>query len=383
MTRLATRHYAPERRHLPFDRWPEQDRRMWEAFVRPAPTVLDDAGPGASLRSRSQAKKRQSYSAWLTHISLHHPALLSATPLARVTPEAVTSWVATMRLLLSPYTRLLRLVDLMTIAKGIEPSRDWRWLQAAVRRLDHEAAPAKSKAGRVRPAAQLVELGMAMMRDAETAPLERRYERWALYRDGLMIALLALRPMRMRNLMHLELGRTLLRVAPGRHWIVYGSDETKTGEPIEANWPEELEPALAAYLADYRPQLLQGRESSMLWIGVFGDPMAEQTVRQAITLRTKARLGVAINPHLFRDCAVTTMATEDSAHVGLASSLLGHASTTTTDRHYRQANSIAAGRQLAAVVAAKRARLRPAKGTRRAPARRLRSLPLFPEETDE
>ncbi|MGG5823439.1 hypothetical protein [Falsiroseomonas sp. HW251] len=381
MNREPTRRYPPERHHLPYDRWPEQDRRMWEAFVRPAPTVLDDAGPGASLRPRTQIKKRQSYSTWLTHITLRHPALLTAAPVARVTPETVRDWITAMRALVSPYTRLLRVVDLMTIAKGLEPTHDWGWLQAAVRRLDYEAAPAKSKAGRVRPAAQLVELGLAMMRGAETEPLEHRYERWALFRDGLIIALLALRPLRMRNLTHLELGRTLLEVSAERHRVVFGPDETKNGKPIEFKWPEELEAALAHYLGEVRPHLLRGRTSSMLWIGVFGDPMAEQTIRQAITLRTKARLGVAINPHLFRDCAVTTMAVEDPAHVGLASALLGHASTTTTDRHYKQANSVAASRQLAAAVAARRASLRPAKSLRGGLARRQRSLPLFPEET--
>jgi len=233
----------------------------------------------------------------------------------------------------------------------------------------------------VRPAAQLVELGETLMREAANPHPGYGVDRRALFRDGLMIAFLALRPLRIRNLTHLELGRTLLEVSDGRHRIVYGRGETKTGEPIELDWPEELEPALAEYLADYRPRLLRGRISSMLWIGVFGDPMAEQTIRQAITLRTQARLGAAINPHLFRDCAATTMAIEDPAHVGLASPLLGHASTTTTDRHYRQANSIAAGRQLAAAVAAKRASLRPTKSLRGKPRRPLRSLPLLPEES--
>jgi integrase len=382
MTRKATRHYPAARHHLPFERWPAQDRQMWEAFVLPAPTVLDEAGPGAWLRPRTQRKKQQSYSAWLNHITLRHPALLITAPVMRVTPETVATWVQAMRLLLSPYTRLLRLVDLMTIVKGLDPSRDWRWLQAAVRRLDHEATPAKSKAGRVRPAAELFVLGETLMREADNPHPGRGVDRRARYRDGLMIAFLALRVLRLRNLMGLELGRTLIQVSPDRHRIVYGPDETKTGATIEVKWPEELEPALARYLAEHRPRLLRGRTSSMLWIGVFGDAMAEQTIRQAITLHTQARLGVAINPHLFRDCAVTTMAVEDPAHIGLASSLLGHASTATTDRHYRQANSIVASRQLAAAVAAKRASLRPAKLLRRPPARPLPSLPLFSEESD-
>jgi hypothetical protein len=68
---------------------------------------------------------------------------------------------------------------------------------------------------------------------------------------------------------------------------------------------------------------------------------------------------VPINPHLFRDCAATTIATEDPGHIGIASRLLGHASIRTTDRHYRQANSINASRHYEAARAELRTQLRP------------------------
>ena len=123
----------------------------------------------------------------------------------------------------------------------------------------------------------------------------------------------------------------------------------------------------------------------MLWIGIFGDAMAEQTIRQAITGRTRDRLGVAINPHLFRDCAATTMAIEDPAHVGLASVLLGHASTTTTDRHYQQASSLSASRHHQTALTELRQRLRPpaaTPGNRRHRDPPHANLPLFPSAGD-
>jgi len=358
---------------------------MWAALVERAATPLDDAGPRAAWRPRTQGKKRQSYSTWLTHITLRHPEMLALAPVDRVTPTTVQSWIAVMSDLVASQTRLLRAVDLMTIVTGAAPEQNWSWLHAAVRHLQHATTSTLGKAARVRPAGMLVDLGMAMMDDADAGRECRPDRRAPLYRDGLIIAFLALRPLRLRNLMNLELGRTM-RLRPNCHYeTAYGPEETKTGEPIEFGWPEDLQGQLERYLRVYRPHLLGRRQSSMLWIGIFGDAMAEQTIRQAITGRTRDRLGVAINPHLFRDCAATTMAVEDPAHVGLASVLLGHANTNTTDRHYQQASSLSASRHHQTALAALRERLRPPTAlpeTRRRRSPASASLPLFPSGGD-
>jgi hypothetical protein len=60
--------------------------------------------------------------------------------------------------------------------------------------------------------------------------------------------------------------------------------------------------------------------------------------------RTREGLGQAINPHLFRDCAATSIAINDPAHVGIASRLLGHRTGSTTERYYNQARSVEASR---------------------------------------
>ena len=379
--RQATRHFQPERRHLPFDEWPPQDQQMWQGLTHLGPTILDESGAFARIRPRTCAKKQQNYSTWLTFIRLRFPELISAEPVERVTPATVGEWLDLLGQLVSPFTRLLRAVDLMTIVHATAPLADWTWLRRAVARVQHRVVPTAQKAGRIRSSAAIVELGLQLMAEAEATEASDDQWRQSLtkYRDGLMIAFLAVRPLRLRNLMDLELGRTLLSVGTDNHRIAYGASETKTHEPIEVDWPAELEPHLCRYLDHYRPQLLCGRASSMLWIGKYADPMAEQTIRQAITLRTRSGLGVPISPHLFRDCAATTLAIEDPQHIGIASSLLGHASYTTTDKHYRQASSVTASRHLLAMVAQRRKELRPPASLRRVrkPQPRKRALPLF------
>ncbi len=44
-----------------------------------------------------------------------------------------------------------------------------------------------------------------------------------------------------------------------------------------------------------------------------------------------------VNPHLFRDCAATSLAIEDPAQVRVAAQVLGHGAFATTERHYNLA----------------------------------------------
>jgi len=76
--------------------------------------------------------------------------------------------------------------------------------------------------------------------------------RFKTYRDGLLIATLASRQLRRRNLTGLILGQTLVQRGDG-WWIQIPAAETKTKEPIETPWPEMLARHLEIYLADHRP----------------------------------------------------------------------------------------------------------------------------------
>ena len=60
--------------------------------------------------------------------------------------------------------------------------------------------------------------------------------------------------------------------------------------------------------------------------------MTQMAIYDRIRARTKEQFGVAINPHLFRDAAATTMAIADPANVRLAAPLLGHRTFTTTEK---------------------------------------------------
>jgi integrase len=189
----------------------------------------------------------------------------------------------------------------------------------------------------------------------ETTTL-RRYK---TYRDGLMIGLLASRQLRLRNLAGLTLNRTLVQRGDG-WWIQIPATETKTKDPIEEPWPEMLVPHLQTYLAVHRAGIAVlrglriGASSDALWLSMYGLPMTDNGVYDRVVTRTREGLGQPINPHLFRDCAVTSLAIDDPAHIGIASRLLGHRTGSTAERYYNQACSVEASRLMQEFLLARR-----------------------------
>jgi integrase len=199
------------------------------------------------------------------------------------------------------------------------------------------------------PAGELFDLGIGLIMAAELQ--NTACERAMSFRTGLIIALLAARPLRLRNLAGLVLDRTLVSRGT-RWWIEFSAADTKNGEVIEQPWPEALAAPLETYLAGHRNVLAQMRWGSAprageaLWISRRGSPMSRGAIYHCITSRTREILGRAINPHLFRDCVATSVAIEDPRHVGIAWRLLGHHTPETTEMYYNQARSVEASRRL-------------------------------------
>ncbi len=163
-----------------------------------------------------------------------------------------------------------------------------------------------------------------------------------------MIALLATSPLRQRNFVAIEIGRHLVRTGKG-YTLAFSSDETKNHRPDERPVPPALLPALSRYLTHYRAYLLglrltRGKTRQQvlpaagghLWVTQYGTPFSASAQWTALEKYTTAKFGHMVNPHLFRDCAATTIAYERPEHVRIAASVLGHASFRTTERNYMQ-----------------------------------------------
>ncbi len=241
-------------------------------------------------------------------------------------------------------------MQLTEMAKVLGPRRDWRFIHRIVAKVRARQEPASTKRSRLVGTDQLLTLGLQLMESAAQNPSPLRSA--ILFRDGLIIALLALRPLRLRNLAGLTLGQDLM-CAGGMWTIVLQPTATKTHVTLEYDWPEPLDVPLEAYLTVHRPVLLarNGRwrapVKERLWVSSDGSPFTEAGIYWRIIRRTRAAFGHSLNPHLFRDAAATTVAINDPVHVRLAAPLLGHRTFSTTERSYIQAQSLEAHREFA------------------------------------
>ncbi len=288
------------------------------------------------------------YIAWITVTTrgVHLP------PADRIQPAAITAFIEDLEkeglsgMSIANYVRSIR-----AFAGAIAPDRDWQWLARKAFRLKARAVPRTDKRLRVVNSRHLFDLGLGLMDGSTSQPTESAAA--LQFRDGLMVALLAARPLRVGNFSCLDLNRTLMYRRP-EYWLCFSEQETKTGRPINMPLPDQLHTRIEQFLRGPRKCLLQGRTqggpTAALWLSAKGKPLTPDQIRAIINGRTKAAFGHSVNPHLFRDCLATTLATDDPEHVLCAVPILGHTGFRMMEKHYNQATMGTATRKFASTV---------------------------------
>lgn len=330
------------RRQLPFQDWPRNDRQAWTTLLVPG-DALTEGGAAVGWAPNTLEQRRRAYAYWLCYLEGTGGLTPDLPPADRVTPESVRGYLESLAGL-GGNTVAMYLTNLHGVLQAMAPERDWRWLRRVRDRILRTAEPRRPKSSRLQASSKLFAAGLAVMQEAEATDTAASSGQASGYRNGLIIALLAARPLRLHNLAMITIGRHLLASGDG-YQLCFEAAETKTRQPLELPWPTALVPALERYLRIHRPILLQGQHSDRLWIGCTGVPLTCSALYELIIRTTRTRFGTSINPHLFRDAAATSIAIEDPEHVRIAAALLGHATLRTTERYYNQAGMLDAGRQ--------------------------------------
>jgi len=350
----------PEHRALRFALWPATDRAAWEDALRPA-DFLDEGGGGATWRPASRRACQGAYGRLLAWLKARGVDLEGEAPTARITRDRMRAYAAFLGEGRSSVTVASAFGVLCMVLIALFPEHDWNWLRAIQSRMKQRASATRGKEERLVPAAELLRLGLDLIASAtevldmpadpghDEADRRRRASAVRDFRDGLMIALLASRPLRVINLLMTRIG-SHLRQSGSHITLHYAAAETKTHRAHDTVWPEALVPALRRYLSEVRPLLaaapsLSSRSESpgaYLWLAQGGTPMTEAALYNAVRKHTNRRFGHPITAHLFRDWAATTIANEAPIHVRDAAQLLGHSTIRTTERNYIAASSAGA-----------------------------------------
>ncbi len=356
----------PTRRCLRVCDWPEPDRRAWESCLQQG-DPLDPGGLGSNWAPLTRRKNAKGYGRWLTWLIAKGILDPDCSPADRVVPERVAAYVDELRTLNSSNTVIFRVQELYLAISAMAPDHDWLWIQRIEHRLRMTPTSARDKRASIIHSSDLFAYGLELMAEADGPTGDNPLRRAITYRDGLMISLLAARPLRRKNFCSIEIGRHLT-CENGTYRLSFDAAETKTHEAIEASIPTDLVPYLERYLTHHRPVLVErtGRwnriegtsrqRTSALFVSKDGSKMTEIAIYFRIIKRTQSRFGHAINPHLFRDSAATSIAIEDPDRVHITRSILGHATLRTSERHYNHAQSLKASRRHQQMIQKLRAR---------------------------
>jgi integrase/recombinase XerD len=332
--------HPPSQKALPIADWTRADRETWEAAQAKA-GVLDDGGMASHLSPRTLEDLTSRYAYFLSFL-VASGRLNPDGPAASVTEDNILLYVRFLEPRVSSVTLAQSIYKIARVAACLAPERDWRWLKRVARRLDLRAKP-RDKRNEVVEIRELFRLGLQLMDRAEQAESLTVFPRALLYRNGLIIALLAADPLRLDNITTLEIGRTLIK--DGATWSFdIPAEQTKERRLHLAILPDWSSRYIDRYIEAYRPCFRNAGSTMRLWLGKGGRPLGTDGLYYLVCKQTRLAFNKRINPHLFRACLVTSTAVHYGAHMGLAMTVLRHQNSKVTLRHYDQAEMIDAVR---------------------------------------
>jgi integrase len=229
------------------------------------------------------------------------------------------------------------------------PTANFKWLAEIEKDLALTMQP-RSKFDRLVLSERLVEAGLTLVAEAEMSE-GPRFERAKGVRNGVMVALLALCPIRAKNFAALEIGITFREIGCA-WWITLPGRTTKSRTPYERRVPGLLKPVIDAYIDRYRPVFVRpNRPTNSLWLSsTKGQKMLASNLSTLVSKITLETVGVSVSPHLFRTAGASTAAIYGGSTPHLASALLDHRDPRVTEEHYNRASSMSAAQAYAAIT---------------------------------
>jgi integrase len=329
---------------LPLDRWPDADRLAWLAACRPTER-LKRGGRASHLKDVTRRDLVRRYGYFLDHVQRTGALDCKAPLAAHVTRNRVESYRIELDSRVSSVTTYGALYKLRRIAQIIAPELNFSWLAEIEKDLALVMVP-RSKFSRVVYTNILVDAGMTLMIEADAAVHRSVLYRARQFRNGLMVALLALHPIRLKNFSSLDIGSTL-RKCNGTWWIVLAGSDTKERRPDERSIDPVLAGCVDRYLDIHRQVLARNNDvSTSLWLSSnAGGAMTYLAVEKVIKITTLSVVGIDVSPHLFRTSAVSTAAIHAGEQPRLGSALLHHSDPNVAEEHYNRASGFSAARK--------------------------------------
>ena len=150
------------------------------------------------------------------------------------------------------------------------------------------------------------------------------------------IAILTFAPIRLGNLIKIELGQNLIK--PGGlntpYWLVFPNYDVKNRVDLNFKFDQPLTDLLDEYVHEFRPTLLRGANTGWLFPGEAGQPKHKLLFSKQITARVQKATGLRLTVHQFRHAAAAVYLKHRPGDYETVRRLLGHRDIQTTTRFY-------------------------------------------------
>jgi integrase/recombinase XerD len=329
------RYCAPLTVGLPFEQWPSSHQRAWLEANREG-DILTGRGAAAHWKQKTRKSIQKAIGNYL-RFQRDSGGLRDGQTIAQLlTENTLRDYIALLRRRLAPQSVVTQLGHLSLAVSVMAPEADRTLIKLAVARLTPTAAPTRKKSSRLVSPVVLLELGQMLMASWQARRAHDPRLNAMDYRDGLMIAFLALCPVRLDNLAHMQIG-SHLRFETQIARVIFTAQEMKGGRPLEFDWPDELRPGLDFYLRRVHPILYDLPQiGAPLWPNLQRRKrqMGASGIYTRIMQVTARHLGRPTNPHMFLDAAATFIAETTPERAQLAAGVLQHRNLQITKNHY-------------------------------------------------
>jgi len=228
------------RLYLPKLAWPELDQTLWNAAYKSGADPFEDCGLAAHYSQRTRLQLEYTYGKFLYFLLARHTGLLARAPAERLNRQIIEEFVKWQPKSGGGITIGIYLYHLWLTLRYMCPGENFSWLLSVSKRITAQAKPKPEKHHLV-TSETLYALGIALMDDAITRNRSRdkTLADAIRYRAGLIIALLALIPLRRRTLAALRIGKHLVK--SGNLWVLdIPAEDVKTKRALEYPLSEEL-----------------------------------------------------------------------------------------------------------------------------------------------
>jgi integrase len=183
---------------------------------------------------------------------------------------------------------------------------------------------------------EVVSLPNALMRQARADQAHAPVKAAVTAQLAVAIAILSFAPVRLANLVSIELGKNLIK--PGGpdspFWLIFTHYDVKNRVDLNFEFDEALTTLIDEYIHEFRPTLVRGSNAAWLFPGVAGKPKTANMFSTQITERIQKATGVRMTVHQFRHACAAIYLKHRPGEYETVKRLLGHRNIKTTIDFY-------------------------------------------------